>query len=144
MIENLDIFHPIGTVFETESTSFDPNEDWGGTWELDNTSTVFVSQKLSSPYFSGDMRSTAGSDTVTLNSNQIPAHTHTATIRALISTGSTTYDCSRGSVFYKVNNGSRVWEYYGAGKWYTNSVGGGGGHENRMKFNTVRRWIRTA
>ena len=145
MIDNLNIFHPIGSVYETVNDDFDPNISWGGSWILDDTNSVFVSQKLSDTYFSGAISSVTGQDSITLTVNQIPSHTHTGNIRAILSTGSTKYDCTRGSVFQKINNSNHsVYEYYGIGTWYTNFVGGGGAHENRMKFNTVKRWVRVA
>lgn len=145
MIDNLDYFHPIGSIFETVDDNFDPNISWGGVWNLDDSNAVIVSQNTANMYFSGAVSSITGSDTVTLAINQIPNHTHTGTIRAILSTSTAVYDCTRGSVFQKINNSNRgVYEYYGGGTWYTNFVGDGNAHENRMKFTTVHRWVRVA
>ena len=144
MIDNLDYFHPIGSIFETVDDNFDPNISWG-VWNLDDSNAVIVSQNTANMYFSGAVSSITGSDTVTLAINQIPNHTHTGTIRAILSTSTAVYDCTRGSVFQKINNSNRgVYEYYGGGTWYTNFVGDGNAHENRMKFTTVHRWVRVA
>lgn len=31
--ELLDVFYPIGSFYETTNSSFDPNTEWGGTWD---------------------------------------------------------------------------------------------------------------
>lgn len=32
----LDLFYPVGSYYVTSDASFNPNESWGGTWNLDN------------------------------------------------------------------------------------------------------------
>lgn len=38
-----DIFHPVGSCFETTDASFDPNISWGGTWRLEQEGVVHIS-----------------------------------------------------------------------------------------------------
>ena len=51
----LDYFYPVGTVYETFDSSFDPSTNWGGTWErikgkvlvgVDEDDTTFASAGL--------------------------------------------------------------------------------------------------
>lgn len=39
----IDIFYPVGSYYETSDTTFDPEESWGGTWELETEGQVHVS-----------------------------------------------------------------------------------------------------
>lgn len=39
----LPIFYPVGSYYETSETTFDPNTEWGGTWELEVAGQVHVS-----------------------------------------------------------------------------------------------------
>lgn len=42
----LDLFYPVGSYYVTSDADFNPNESWGGTWNLDNDGTALVSQSL--------------------------------------------------------------------------------------------------
>ena len=39
----LPIFYPVGSYYETSDTTFDPNVEWGGVWELETSGQVHVS-----------------------------------------------------------------------------------------------------
>lgn len=65
----LNIFYPIGTIYETLNNDFNPNTTWGGTWsKLQN---VFL-------YGSGEysVGNTGGEKNHTLTIDEIPSHTH--------------------------------------------------------------------
>lgn len=74
--ELIDKIYPIGSFYDTTDTSFNPNEEWGGTWESIDNGTVLVSR--------GEMDSqpmvlvggVIGSETVQLSRNNIPVHAH--------------------------------------------------------------------
>lgn len=42
--ELYDVFHPVGSYYETSDTNFDPNISWSGTWVLDSKGKITVSQ----------------------------------------------------------------------------------------------------
>lgn len=39
----MNIFYPVGSYYETSDTTFNPNTEWGGTWELELAGQVHVS-----------------------------------------------------------------------------------------------------
>lgn len=92
--EILDIFYPVGSYYETSDTSFDPNNSWGGQWQLETEGQVHVSGSANGTYqINGATTDTndAGSaqitytptgsnSAVTLSGAQsgVQAHAHTA------------------------------------------------------------------
>ena len=74
----LDYCHPIGEVFFTENLTFDPNVEWGGTWELDEDGVVYGSKSSTndSP-FNVNIGTIIGEDKHTLTVQEMPSHTHT-------------------------------------------------------------------
>lgn len=73
----LNYCHPIGQVFYTRDIDFDPNVEWGGTWELDEDGVVYASKSNTngSP-FNVDIGTIIGEDTHTLTVNEMPSHHH--------------------------------------------------------------------
>ena len=63
--------HPVGSFFDTSDLSFNPNTAWGGTWERIQDGRVLIANNSNH-----SVGSTGGSETVTLNTNQIPSHDH--------------------------------------------------------------------
>lgn len=39
----INMFYPVGSYYETSDTTFDPNTDWGGTWQLETEGQVHIS-----------------------------------------------------------------------------------------------------
>lgn len=138
----LDIY-PIGSIVEFTSNT-NPNEVFGGNWELDLTNSILVGQNAAT--FSGALSSTVGSNTATAG---YPAHTHSNSCRGIVATtgdgGSWGSFTVTGSTIKKIpNTSNRVYEYYGAGTYTASTVGSNATHENRMLSLCVYRWIRTA
>lgn len=46
----LNFFYPVGSYYETSDTTFNPNNAWGGTWELEVAGQVHVSGAASGTY----------------------------------------------------------------------------------------------
>lgn len=67
---DLDKWFPIGTVYPCTDENVDPNQLFGGTWEL--ISGRFLRSGTTA-------NQTGGSNTVTLTTNQIPSHSHFTT-----------------------------------------------------------------
>lgn len=80
-INLLNMFYPVGTIYESADASFDPNESWGGTW-------VEISGKfLLAAGGSHSVGDTGGAESVsytpsgtvgghTLTINEMPSHNH--------------------------------------------------------------------
>ena len=128
--EDLDLIHPVGSIYETLDTSFNPNESWGGSWSADNTESVLVSQN-SNDLFSASLGTIVGANTAITN---LPNHTHSTSAAVE----------ANGSVSWFSFNAAGDWGGYGPGTWTAAAVGGGGSHENRMRSKYVVRWIRYA
>lgn len=97
----LNLYHPVGSYFETTDTSFLPGEVWGGTWVLESAGLVHVSggsgypvdntnaktggNTTSSVTPAGTVGSTtltaaqSGNQTLTANTSTTGAHTHSVT-----------------------------------------------------------------
>lgn len=69
----LNIFYPIGSYYDTSDNNFNPNVDWGGTWELDLSGTVLVSKSSSSlSQFNVPAGTVVGEEAHTLIEDEIP------------------------------------------------------------------------
>lgn len=129
--QELNLIHPIGSIYETLDTSFNPNTAWGGTWSNDNSGAVLVSRQ-SGNLFDVAAGTVVGSDTAKAN---LPSHTHKANASAP-NNGSTTW--------FNIRGGGGNPGGWGNGTWTLASKGSGTAHENRMRSMYVMRWIRTA
>lgn len=63
--------HPVGSYYWTSDSSFNPANEWGGTWERIQDGRVLISNNSSHA-----VGSTGGAETVTLTTQQMPAHEH--------------------------------------------------------------------
>ena len=67
----LDFFHPVGSIYISTSSTFNPQTTWGGTWKktADGRCLIGASDKY-------PLRSTGGEAEHTLTVNEMPAHRH--------------------------------------------------------------------
>lgn len=70
----LNSVYPVGAMYFTTNTDFDPSVTFGGTWERVEDKFIMLA---GSKYTAG---STGGSDTHTLTIEEMPYHTHTVTV----------------------------------------------------------------
>lgn len=63
--------HPVGSYYWTSNSSFNPANEWGGTWERIQDGRVLISNNGSHA-----VGSTGGEEVVTLSVGQMPAHEH--------------------------------------------------------------------
>ena len=127
------LVYPVGSYYETSDSDFDPNEKWGGTWELDQSGTALVSKSsASSSKFNVSIGTIVGEEEHTLTIDEMPEHNHELgyDTGVLLSSGS-----QRGNV----GSGST----YSQG-WYTRANGGGQAHNNIQPSKICYRWHRTA
>ncbi len=72
----LDFCYPVGSIYTTSNSTFDPNESFGGTWT-----------KIENAFLYGSGTKTVGqvggSEEVTLTTAQIPIHNHTGTTNSV-------------------------------------------------------------
>lgn len=145
--------YPIGSIYMS-TVSTNPGTLFGGTWaQLEDRFLLTAG----STYTAG---STGGSATVTLSTNQIPAHTHgnkslTGTIRfnerrfggSTPATGIVSIYSTATTQYFATNTSGSVANVAGfnfdASHEHT-SVGGGAAHENMPPYLVVYAWQRTA
>ncbi len=68
----IDKIYPIGCFFETTNTEFNPNTEWGGTWEKDNDGAVLISQDS----INNSVNTIIGSNNISLSDSNMPNHRH--------------------------------------------------------------------
>ena len=94
----LDDKYPIGSIYITKS-DVNPSEILGGTWEAFGQGRTLVGvDDTSDEYSSSEL--IGGNNKITLNSNNLPAHTHTFTPQGTIAStfkGTSTETSSSGS-----------------------------------------------
>lgn len=67
--------YPIGTIYTTEDSAFDPNVTFGGTWVAYGAGRVLVGLDSGDTDFD-TAGETGGAKTVTLTTAEMPSHTH--------------------------------------------------------------------
>lgn len=130
----VDLVHPVGTYYETSNSEFDPNEKWGGTWELETDGTTLVSKSsASSSKFNAGIGTVVGEEEHILTINQIPSHTHAVNLSGGSSGENHLITSSWSwSTENQQNNG------------LLNLTGGGKAHNNVQPSKICYRWHRTA
>lgn len=117
-----DIIYPVGSIYETMDSSFNPSESFGGTWErikgkvlvgVDESDSTFKSSKL-----------IGGEKSHTLTINEMPSHEHK--VRKRVGTTNDSYLAS-----YKTNvSAGTIWTMPADVSWdnpdhyYAQAVGG--------------------
>lgn len=123
----LGFFYPVGSYYETSDALFDPNNTWGGVWELEAEGLVHIGAGAN--YAVG---ATGGEATHTLTVDEIPSHTHkdgtNASVAYAGSVGTNT-----AQVAFDANSGRP-----------TTATGGGQAHNNMQPYTAVNRWHRVA
>lgn len=130
----VNLIYPVGSIYmsATLSTAAAVGSALGGTWVAWGSGRVPVGVNTSDTDFNS-VEKTGGEKTHTLTTTEMPAHSHTGK-----------YINGDGA-----NNGSvkelRVWSASGDGsQQITNSVGGGGAHNNLQPYITCYMYKRTA
>lgn len=128
--EMLNYLHPVGEYYETSNLDFNPNDEWGGKWNLENDGTVLVSRNTSSgSKFNQNIGTVVGAETHTLNQSEMPSHSHgTMCPDGLTGTWAATWtECGFTYPYAR-----------------TNDVGGNQPHNNVQPSKIVNRWHRIA
>lgn len=81
-VDLIDVFYPVGTIYETKDANFNPNTVWGGTW-IKITDKFLVAAGST---YSGTGGS--ASQSITLSTSNLPSHRHSFTPSGSVSVSS--------------------------------------------------------
>ena len=127
----LNMFYPVGSVYETMDSSFDPNKKWGGTWERIKGRVLVGVDENDSDFNTAEK--TGGEKTHTLVVSELPHHTHAnyakRTNITINNSGNTRVTC------HSSNSGATVGNNIG-------STGEGVAHNNLQPYVTCFIWKR--
>lgn len=124
----LDVFYPIGTIYESTKPD-NPATFMGGTWSRFGNGRVLVGVDETDPTFNVPLQ-IGGEKAHTLSIQEIPSHTHGFR--------------GGGENNYVRVEPSSTYGYSGNSDKTTTATGGGQAHNNLQPFVTVYRWQRTA
>lgn len=129
----IDLYYPVGTYYETSNEDFNPNIDWGGTWEKEEDGTVLSSKSnVEGSLLNAEIGSIVGEDEHTLTTDEMPSHSHRTAGQVLeLLSASSGIDSSQ--------NGHWTASYPA-----TTSTGGNQPHNNIQKTKICIRWHRIA
>jgi len=130
----LDLFYPVGTIYQTTDSKFDPEVKWGGTWE--QISGKFLLSD-SNDYTIGD---TGGEATHKLTVQEMPSHTHSMYVNN--DGSSSSWSPTSGTYLVKPDYVTTSTKNYG-GTLAQNGAGIGNAHNNMPPYFVVRTWKRT-
>lgn len=125
----LDLIYPVGAIY-ISTASINPRDIFGGTWEAFAAGKTLVGVDVNDTDFNAANKA-GGEKTVTLTTDQIPAHSHTFTRK-----GEGTQTAER-PVPDSIKNTPYVHQA-------TSDTGGGQSHNNMPPYITVYMWKRTA
>ena len=129
----LDMFYPVGTIYQTTDTRFDPADTWGGTWET-ITGRFLLSD--GNGYTAG---STGGEAAHTLTADELPSHTHTMYVNN--DGSSSSWQPDMGTYLVKSDYVTTSTKNYQA-KLAQSAVGSGQAHNNMPPYLVVCTWKR--
>ena len=139
LIDIFNLVYPIGSYYETTDTNFDPNVQFGGTWELEAEGLVHISSGTN--YAVSDNDQDGGEVEHTLVTAEMPKHEHPAYCNW---SGSSSVGGNwKLSMVNTTNGGSGVW-FYSSGLKDKGLVGDDQPHNNMQPYKIVNRWHRTA
>jgi len=126
----MEILYPVGTIYTNIAVNTNPATLFGfGTWAA-ISDRVIVGRNATSGTFNVAAGATGGAETHTLQTTEIPGHTHTQ--KGAAGGGAST------TATYATNNQAS------ADQIQTGSTGGGGAHNNLQPYVVAYMWKRTA
>lgn len=131
----LDMFYPVGTLYHTTASAFDPAAAWGGTWERIKDRFLLAA---GTAYAGG---STGGEATHKLTAQEMPSHTHTMYVNN--DGSSSSWSPTAGEYLIKPDGVTTSKKNY-QGKLAQNGAGLDQAHNNMPPYLAVYIWKRTA
>lgn len=138
----LDYIWPVGSIYQTTDTAFDPNTAWGGTWERIKDRFLLAA---GGTYAAG---ATGGESTHTLTEGEMPAHSHVPNTDGEYFV--TTEESSANNTRVAYSSSGNRWvdgqtsQSHFHHRTGTNTVGSGAAHNNMPPYVAVNVWKRTA
>ena len=127
--------YPVGSIYQTTSSTFNPQTAWGGTWERIKDTFLLAA---GTAYAGG---STGGEATHKLTTQEMPSHTHTMYVNNDGSASS--WSPTFGDYLIKPDGVTTSKKNYQA-KLAQNGAGGDQAHNNMPPYLAVYIWKRTA
>lgn len=127
--------YPVGSIYQTTSSTFNPQATWGGTWERIKDTFLLAA---GTTYAGG---STGGEATHKLTTQEMPSHTHTMYINN--DGSSSSWSPAIGNYLVKPDHVTTSKKNYQA-TLAQNSAGNGQAHNNMPPYLAVYVWKRTA
>ena len=135
----IDRIYPVGSIYISTSSTFNPQTVWGGTWKKTADGRCLIGANDTYP-----LGSTGGEAAHYLTGNEMPPHGHAAgkvyNFR-LDNAGIAKSAIDKyGEQFLHIDQTSST----SSNIFYTNSEGGGASHNNMQPYLAVYIWERTA
>ena len=127
--------YPVGSIYQTTSSTFNPQTAWGGTWERIKDRFLLAA---GTAYAGG---STGGEATHKLTAQEMPSHTHTMYVNN--DGSSSSWSPTAGEYLIKPDGVTTSKKNYQA-KLAQNGAGGDQAHNNMPPYLAVYIWKRTA
>lgn len=135
----IDRIYPVGSIYISTSSTFNPQNVWGGTWEKTADGRCLIGANNTYP-----LGSTGGEAAHYLTGNEMPPHGHSAGKVynfKLDNTGIAKSAIDKYSEqFLHIDQTSST----SSNILYTNAEGGGASHNNMQPYLAVYIWERTA
>lgn len=127
--------YPVGSIYQTTSSTFNPQTAWGGTWERIKDRFLLAAGTV---YAGG---STGGEATHKLTTQEMPSHAHTMYVNN--DGSSSSWSPASGTYLVKPDCVTTSTKNYG-GALAQNGAGLGQAHNNMPPYLAVYIWRRTA
>lgn len=135
----IDRIYPVGSIYISTSSTFNPQNVWGGTWRKTADGRCLIGANSTYP-----LGSTGGEAAHYLSGNEMPPHGHSAGLAAgfkLANTGIARSALDKYSEqFLWIDQSSKS----ASSIFSTNAEGGGASHNNMQPYLAVYIWERTA
>lgn len=130
----IDLYYPVGTYYETSNKDFNPNITWGGTWEKEEDGTVLSSKStVSGSLLNAEVGSIVGEDKHKLTISEMPNHKHGV---GYVGGGANGNSAGMPGTQQSPSNYNN--------ELFINSSGGDQAHNNIQKTKICIRWHRVA
>ena len=127
------VLYPVGAVYLTFSSTFDPNSAFSGTWERCAQGRTLVGVDPSNPLFDAANKNYGSPNAI------VPEHTHSVDINSVLATSSNGAHTHTWSIKYNENNsGSKGQDLFGPGRTKTvnYSTSSNGAHTHTVPAHT--------
>ena len=135
----IDRIYPVGSIYISTSSTFNPQNVWGGTWKKTADGRCLIGANNTYP-----LGSTGGEEAHYLTGNEMPPHGHSAGKvygYRLSNNGIASSAIDRnGEQFLYIDQTSSA----SSDIFYANAEGGGASHNNMQPYLAVYIWERTA